>query len=89
MRVSSPLVVWTHAVKGILVETIARIRRDCFGEGKAAEEIGHDMETSRNTPRKALRQAARGTPMDYLDNLHRAKEGSTLNADRGSMFNAD
>ena len=74
-------------MKGILVETIARIRRDCFGEGKATEEIVHDVEASRNTPRKALRQAAR---IPLWDNLHRAKEGSTLNAYRGgSMFNAD
>ena len=46
-------------------------------------------ETSFSYERKTLHEAAR-PPIDYRDNLRRATQGgSTLHADRGSIFHAD
>ncbi len=42
----------------LVLETIARIRRDYFGKGKAIEEIVRDVKVSRNTPRKVIRMGA-------------------------------
>ena len=39
----------------LIVETIARIRREHFIKGKTIKEIARDLEVSRNTVRKVLR----------------------------------
>jgi transposase len=42
----------------LVVETIARIRREFFVQGKTIKEIGRDLKVSRNTVRKVLRSGA-------------------------------
>src|SRR6201989_1274577 len=39
----------------LIVETIARIRREHFIKGKTIKEIARDLKVSRNTVRKVLR----------------------------------
>ncbi|MEH2561689.1 putative transcriptional regulator [Bradyrhizobium sp. AZCC 2289] len=39
----------------LIVETIARIRREHFIKGKTIREIARDLKVSRNTVRKVLR----------------------------------
>ena len=39
----------------LVVETVARIRRDFFVKGKSIKEIVRDLGVSRNTVRKVLR----------------------------------
>src|SRR5712672_4104509 len=39
----------------LIVETIARIRREHFVKGKTIKEIARDLRVSRNTVRKVLR----------------------------------
>jgi orotate phosphoribosyltransferase-like protein len=39
----------------LIVETIARIRREHFIKGKTIKEIARDLRVSRNTVRKVLR----------------------------------
>src|SRR5271154_2548524 len=39
----------------LIVETIARIRREHFVQGKSIKEIARDLRLSRNTVRKVLR----------------------------------
>lgn len=39
----------------LVVETIARIRREFFVKGKSIKEIVRDLKVSRNTVRKVLR----------------------------------
>ncbi len=39
----------------LIVETIARIRREHFVKGKTIKEIARDLKVSRNTVRKVLR----------------------------------
>ena len=47
----------------LVVETIARIRREFFVRGKAIKEIVRDLGVSRNTVRKVLRSGA--TSFEY------------------------
>ena len=42
----------------LVVETIARIRREHFVKGKTIKEICRDLKVSRNTVRKVLRSGA-------------------------------
>ena len=50
---------WTDGVTGMLVvETIARIRREHFVQGKAIKAIERDLKVSRNTVRKVIRSDA-------------------------------
>ena len=39
----------------LVVETVARIRREHFVKGKTIKEIARDLKVSRNTVRKVLR----------------------------------
>ncbi len=41
----------------LVVETIARIRREYFVKGKAIKEIVRDVKVSRNTVRKVIRSS--------------------------------
>jgi transposase len=41
----------------LIVETIGRIRREHFVQGKTIREIARDLKLSRNTVRKVLRSA--------------------------------
>ena len=47
----------------LVVETIARIRREHFIKGKTIKEIARDLKVSRNTVRKVLRSG--GTSFEY------------------------
>jgi len=47
----------------LVVETIARIRREHFVKGKTIKEIVRDLKVSRNTVRKVLRSGA--TAFEY------------------------
>src|SRR6202007_2695355 len=47
----------------LIVETIARIRREPFIKGKTTKEIAGDLKVSRNTVRKVLRSGA--TSFEY------------------------
>src|SRR5258707_12911035 len=47
----------------LVVETVARIRREHFIKGKTIKEIARDLEASRNTVRKVLR--SRETSFEY------------------------
>ena len=47
----------------LVVETIARIRREHFIKGKSIKEIARDLKVSRNTVRKVLRSG--GTSFEY------------------------
>ena len=42
----------------LVVETIARIRREHFIKGKSIKEIARDLKVSRNTVRRVLRSGA-------------------------------
>ena len=44
-----------QVVGELVVETIARIRREHFIKGKTIKEIARDLKVSRNTVRKVLR----------------------------------
>ena len=47
----------------LVVETVARIRREHFVKGKTIKEIVRDLKVSRNTVRKVLRSGA--TAFEY------------------------
>src|SRR5579859_1043952 len=47
----------------LVVEAIARIRREFFVKGKSIKEIARDLKVSRNTVRKVLRSGA--TAFEY------------------------
>ena len=42
----------------LVVETIAKIRRAYFGQGKSIKQICRDLRVSRNTVRKVIRSGA-------------------------------
>ena len=48
----------------LVVETIARIRRERFVKGKSIKEIVRELKVSRNTVRKVLRSGA--TSFEYM-----------------------
>ena len=62
----------------LVVETIARIRRDHLVRGVPIKKIARDLRVSKNTVRKALHEAARILSVDYRDNLYRATQGVTF-----------
>ncbi len=77
----------------LVVETIARIRRDYFVKGKPIKEIVRDVKVSRNTVRKVIRSEAtaftydrRVQPMPKLgpwrDELDRMLEANETKAKR-------
>src|SRR5262245_38875399 len=51
----------------LVVETIARIRREHFIKGKTIKEIARDLKVSRNTVRKVLRSGE--TSFEYERNV--------------------
>ena len=62
----------------LVVETIARIRRDHLVRGVPIKKITRDLRASKNTVRKAPQEAARVLSVDYRDNLYRATQGVTF-----------
>ena len=52
----------------LIVETIGRIRREYFVQGKTIREIARDLKLSRNTVRKVLRSAE--TAFSYGRQVH-------------------
>ena len=58
----------------LVVETIARIRREYFVKGKPIKEIVRDVKVSRNTVRKVIRSQATvngGAKRDHLGGVRR------------------
>jgi predicted transcriptional regulator len=53
----------------LIVETVARIRREFFVKGKSIKEIVRDLGVSRNTVRKVLRSGE--TAFVYERSVHR------------------
>jgi predicted transcriptional regulator len=58
----------------LIVETVARIRREHFVKGKTIREIARDLRVSRNTVRKVLRSGdkqdgARRRDTDILQDI--------------------
>src|SRR5271167_4667406 len=51
----------------LVVETVARIRREHFAKGKTIREIARDLGVSRNTVRKVLRSGE--TSFEYERNV--------------------
>src|SRR5256886_8975677 len=51
----------------LIVETVARIRREHFLKGKTIKEIARDLKVSRNTVRKVLRSGM--TSFEYERNI--------------------
>ena len=87
----------------LVVETIAKIRRDHLVRGVPIKKIARDLRASKNTVRKVVRGDE--TSFSYeRKTLHEAARppllttgttsavplrGSILHADRGSIFHAD
>ena len=59
----------------LIVETIARIRREHFIKGKTIKEIARDLKVSRNTVRKVLRSGE--TSFEYERVVQPRPAGST------------
>ena len=53
----------------LTVETIGRIRREHFLNGKTIKEIARDLKVSRNTVRRALRSGATFVRMNVRSSL--------------------
>ena len=67
----------------LVVETIARIRREFFVKGKSIKEIVRELKVSRNTVRKVLRSEATSftyqrqvQPLPRLARWRRARHSS-------------
>jgi DNA-binding CsgD family transcriptional regulator len=60
----------------LIVETIARIRREHFIKGKTIKEIARDLKVSRNTVRKVLRSGE--TSFEYERQGAAAAEAGSL-----------
>jgi transposase len=73
----------------LVVETIARIRREHLSRGKSIKEIARDLKISRNTVRKILRSGE--TSFSYEREIQpRPKLGRwKADIDRKLMKNAD
>ena len=83
----------------LVVETIARIRRDHLVRGVPIKKIARDLRVSKNTVRKVVRgdetsfsyerktlhEAAR-PPIDYRDNLRRATQGGQYCTPIGGQY---
>ena len=54
----------------MVVETIARIRREHFVQGKAIKAIERDLKVSRNTVRKVIRSDATAFSYDRRSQLN-------------------
>ena len=55
----------------LVVETVARIRREHFIKGKTIKEIARDLKVSRNTVRKVLRSGE--TSFEYEREVQRKR----------------
>ena len=60
----------------LIVETIARIRREHFIKGKTIKEIARDLKVSRNTVRKVLRSGE--TSFEYEREVAAATKAGTM-----------
>ena len=73
----------------LIVETIARIRREHFIKGKTIKEITRDLKVSRNTVRKVLRSGE--TSFEY--ERHRSRRpawcASTTTSTRSQPAQSD
>jgi predicted transcriptional regulator len=66
----------------LVVETVARIRREHFVKGKTIKEIARDLGVSRNTVRKVLRNR------NSQATLHLQPQGNLSHAGRRSSATA-
>jgi predicted transcriptional regulator len=64
----------------LIVETIARIRREHFIKGKTIKEIARDLKISRNTVRKVLSRARPHSSTSVLSSRGRSWEGGQQNS---------
>ncbi len=55
----------------LIVETIAKIRRTFFQDGRSIKQICRDLRVSRNTVRKVIRSGATGLPYERRVSLSR------------------
>jgi transposase len=68
----------------LVVETIARIRRERFVKGKSIKEIVRELKVSRNTVRKVLRSGA--TSFEYMRTVQPRPKLGSLRADLDRML---
>src|SRR5882757_5682348 len=71
----------------LVVETIARIRRERFVKGKSIKEIVRELKVSRNTVRKVLRSGA--TSFEYLRTVQPRPKLGSWRADLDRMLSGN
>jgi transposase len=71
----------------LVVETIARIRRERFVKGKSIKEIVRDLKVSRNTVRKVLRSGA--TSFEYMRTVQPRPKLGSWRADLDGMLSGN
>ena len=71
----------------MVVETIARIRRERFVKGKSIKEIVRELKVSRNTVRKVLRSGA--TSFEYLRTVQPRPKLGSWRADLDRMLSGN
>ena len=64
----------------LIVETIARIRREHFIKGKTIKEIARDLKVSRNTVRKVLRSGETHSSTSVLSSRGRSWDDGQQNS---------
>jgi predicted transcriptional regulator len=64
----------------LIVETIARIRREHFIKGKTIKEIARDLKVSRNTVRKVLRSGETSFEYERVVQPGRSWDGGQQNS---------
>ena len=64
----------------LVVETVARIRREHFIKGKTIKEIARDLKVSRNTVRKVLRSARPHSSTSVLSSRGRSWDDGRQNS---------
>ena len=71
----------------LVVETIARIRRERFVKGKSIKEIVRELKVSRNTVRKVLRSGA--TSFEYMRTVQPRPKLGSWRADLDRMLSGN
>ena len=64
----------------LVVETIARIRREHFIKGKTIKEIARDLKVSRNSVRKVLRSGETSSSTSVSSSRGRSWDDGQLNS---------
>ncbi len=69
----------------LVVDTIAKIRREHFAQGKGARMIARELGLSRNTVRKVLRSGETSFDYERSEQPHHNRYGRTWSRTRRSM----